>query len=64
MEKLSLPKNVLEIIDSLESLKKDWKDGVPEETIHSTSPDSKFKVRKAYFQIINIKFICELPAHG
>ena len=36
----------------LRRLKTDWKDGIPDEIKHSTSPDSGWKVQGAWFQVV------------
>ncbi len=41
-----------ELVMRLRRLKSDWKDGIPDEIKHSTSPDSGWKVQNAWFQVV------------
>jgi hypothetical protein len=40
------------IIDGLQSVLHDWKDGIPDVVLSSVSPDVQYKVRKAWFQMV------------
>ena len=42
----------LEILKNLRSIKEDYKSGIPNEIKHSTDEDPKWKVRKAWFQVV------------
>lgn len=41
-----------ELKAELHRLKEDYKGGIPSEIIHSTSSDTKYKARRAWFQIL------------
>lgn len=42
----------IKLLKLISSLKQDWKNGVPNDVLHSTSPDAKYKVRKAWFDLV------------
>jgi hypothetical protein len=41
-----------EIVGGLRAAMTGWKNGIPKEVLYSTSPNSKYKVRKAWFALV------------